>query len=246
MQAHLMAFSKTQEEPAEQESFPYGGSADLDEGDDEAASSSQQAPAGLASPAGRQRGGEAGEAGQHLVHTQCWGQGWQGLLPPAWLSCRQSLGSLQIAVCVRTRQQLCKRNHSAWCNDADVVGCATVAVICTLLCCHSCHSCMVRDITALPPQTPPPPCPPPPMRAAMQLCAAVHTCAALPSWTTTNLHGISHGISAQIRSCRMSAMHRVSHCFRGHQHPRKTLSALCAVLLSYYDSNRLCQQDCCV
>lgn len=79
MQAHLMAFSKTQEEPAEQESFPYGGSADLDEGDDEAASSSQQAPAGLASPAGRQRGGEAGEAGQHLVHTQCWGQGWQGM-----------------------------------------------------------------------------------------------------------------------------------------------------------------------
>lgn len=103
MQAHLMAFSKTQEEPAQQESFPYGDSAELHEDDDEAASSSQQAMHGLALSSSRQHGCEAGQA---QVHTHCWGQGWSGLPSPCWILSWHFLGHACLSMALICVQNL--------------------------------------------------------------------------------------------------------------------------------------------
>ena len=85
MQAHLMAFSKPQKKPGQQDtSFPCSSTSDLQEEEEgqqlaRSNNSSRQLSSGASSTQG---GHYSRESEQQLVHTQCWGKDLAGLLLP--------------------------------------------------------------------------------------------------------------------------------------------------------------------
>lgn len=84
VQAHLMAFSKAQEQQGQQDtSFPCGSAMELPEAGEEpvSSSSSRQVLSAAMLVSGRQH---SEGPKQDLVHTQCWGQGLAGLSLPCY------------------------------------------------------------------------------------------------------------------------------------------------------------------